>query len=218
MKMDNEWWLEDEIDDDENEEEDLHSIRIATVLEHLSRVPPTSVLDLGCGTGVLLEQVVKSMHVTRVLGIDVCAKSVAEARERLSDIRLEDRELNIELQLASFTEKSEALKGFDAAVLLETIEHIDPRELSKLEVTLFSWARPSRIFITTPNCEYNPVFGQSSETKRRSDHQFEWSRSKFRSWAQGVARRNGYAVAISGIGPVHSLLGSPSQMAEFTLT
>src|SRR5271157_6434111 len=48
------------------------------------------------------------------------------------------------------------------------------------------------------------------------DHRFEWTRQEFRDWAEGVARRHGYAVRFLPVGPVDETLGSPTQMGLFT--
>jgi len=44
---------------------------------------------------------------------------------------------------------------------------------------------------------------------------FEWTRAQFRTWAQGVADRQGYAVRTSDIAGAHPDLGGASQMAVF---
>ncbi len=48
---------------------------------------------------------------------------------------------------------------------------------------------------------------------RHEDHCFEWSRERFRSWAQRVAEQFGYGVKVAPIGDEDPQLGSPTQMA-----
>jgi hypothetical protein len=55
-----------------------------------------------------------------------------------------------------------------------------------------------------------------SDRLRHDDHRFEWTRDELRAWAEGVAERRGYAVALSGVGPEDAEVGSPSQLAVFT--
>lgn len=47
------------------------------------------------------------------------------------------------------------LEGFDAAAVVEVIEHLDPPGLAAFERVLFECARPGTIILTTPNREYN---------------------------------------------------------------
>lgn len=194
----------------------LHTERIDTVLTRLLQCGAQSVLDLGCGSGSLLLRLYHLEQFKRIVGLDVSAQNVAQARERLLLDSAAHWPDHVTLMHGSFTEKHPSLRGFDAAVLLETIEHIEPRELSRLEGALFAYYQPQTVLVTTPNREYNPLLGQPLDIPRRKDHCFEWGREKFGNWARGVARRNGYAVAMSGIGLPDSLLGSPTQMAEFT--
>jgi hypothetical protein len=54
------------------------------------------------------------------------------------------------------------------------------------------------------------------DTLRHTDHRFEWTRSEFETWANGVADRNSYQVAFKAIGEEDEQMGAPSQMAIFT--
>jgi hypothetical protein len=107
------------------------------------------------------------------------------------------------------------LSGFDAAALVETIEHVDPSQLSRMEHAVFVVWRPNLVVLTTPNSEYNPVLGLAPGEFRHSDHRFEWDRQKFRSWASGVAERCGYKITFEYIGPRDPDFGSSTQMAVF---
>jgi hypothetical protein len=51
---------------------------------------------------------------------------------------------------------------------------------------------------------------------RHRDHRFEWTRSEFREWAEGVAERSSYEVRFAPIGEEDEDFGSPTQMAVFT--
>ena len=99
--------------------------------------------------------------------------------------------------------------------MVETIEHIAPTHLSRLEHWVFSQVQPSTVIITTPNQDYNVLYGMSPGQMREPGHRFEWSRAKFRQWACGVAMRHGYALQLSGIGEEDPCLGSPTQAARF---
>src|SRR5262249_46019078 len=109
------------------------------------------------------------------------------------------------------------LSGFDAAAVVEVIEHMDPARLVAFERVLFEFARPRTIVLTTPNIEYNVRFETLPAGKlRHRDHRFEWSRAEFRAWAEFVASRFGYSVRFLPIGPNEPELGAPTQMGVFT--
>jgi small RNA 2'-O-methyltransferase len=117
----------------------------------------------------------------------------------------------------SFTDKDERLTGFDAAVLVETIEHVNPGRLSAVEQAVFGCYRPPLVLVTTPNAEYNVLYGMGAGEFRHPDHCFEWTRAKFKAWARGVAARNGYQVLFREIGELHPTLGRETQIARFQL-
>jgi hypothetical protein len=72
--------------------------------------------------------------------------------------------------------------------------------------------------MTTPNAEYNVKYRTLQTGKfRHHDHRFEWTRSEFQAWATNVAERFGYTVRFLPIGPEDASVGSPTQMAVFSL-
>jgi 3' terminal RNA ribose 2'-O-methyltransferase Hen1 len=200
----------------------LHELRLAAVTDELARCGARSVLDLGCGDGKLIERLAAQPLLTRIVGLDISPDAIAAARLRLGlGLRLgpDSHEQRIIVTQGSFMESncalSGVLSGFDAAVLLETIEHIDPERLSLVERTVFGTLRPANVFVTTPNQEYNRLHGLSPGARRHPDHRFEWKRSKFRDWALGVAARNGYLARFRDIGDYDLIFGSSTQMACF---
>jgi hypothetical protein len=117
------------------------------------------------------------------------------------------------------------LKGFDAAAVIEVIEHMDKSRLNVFEKVIFGFASPGAVVMTTPNREYNEVYGLSGAGEkpgkesgqfRHGDHRFEWTREEFRSWAGRVADEYGYKVSLSGIGDEDPVFGRPTQMGVFT--
>jgi hypothetical protein len=123
----------------------------------------------------------------------------------------------VDLVHRSMTKNGAALMGFDCAVLIETIEHIDPERLSCLERAVFAEMRPANVVVTTPNAEFNPLLGVPSHRFRHPDHRFKWDRARFRRWARGLAARNGYRVDCQDIAGLHGALGGASQMAVFQI-
>ncbi|MGC3971312.1 MAG: hypothetical protein QM775_29425 [Pirellulales bacterium] len=116
----------------------------------------------------------------------------------------------------SLTYRDERFAGFDAAAVIEVVEHLDPPRLSAFERVLFEFARPRTVVLTTPNREYNVMWETLPAGRlRHADHRFEWTRAEFQTWATGVAVRHGYDVRFLPIGPEDALLGPPTQMAVF---
>lgn len=193
----------------------LHDQRLEAVLAAIRESGAESILDLGCGDGSLLVQLAQEPAVKRILGIDLSADALARLREKLHEAPAECRE-KVELIHGSISDPSPALTGFDAAVLVETIEHIDPDRLSALERRVFRDMRPSTVVITTPNGDFNSLLGVPPHRFRHPDHRFEWGREKFRSWVAGVGRRNSYAFTCRDVAGAHPVYGGASQMALLT--
>lgn len=197
----------------------LNTVRIDAVAQALRKAGATSVIDLGCGEGRLLRKLFKDKAITRMAGVDVSLRAleIAENRLRLDQMPKKQRE-RLTLFQSALTYRDKRFAGYDAAVLVEVIEHVEPSRLEALERVVFEFAHPSTVIVTTPNCEYNVIFENLPTKKlRHSDHRFEWTREEFQAWALGVAGRNGYSAEFSPIGKVDENLGAPTQMAVFTL-
>lgn len=192
----------------------LHELRLDHVASLLTRSTARSVLDLGCGSGALLQRCLESGAFDRLVGLESSGVSLRNARERLA-YWVDQPGAGLELIRGSFQEPNNAFSGFDAAAMVEVIEHVPPRDLSTVERAVFEHFRPSLLVMTTPNSDYNPLFDLAPGEFRDPDHRFEWSQARFRQWASGVARRNGYRVRFGGIGDVDPDLGPPSQLARF---
>lgn len=185
------------------------------VLAALTEVGASRVLDLGCGTGALLSALVKDRSFTEIVGADVATRSLEQAARRLRLDRLPERQKDrIKLIQTALTYRDDRLRGFDAAVLMEVIEHVDPPRLPALEAAVFGHAKPGAVVVTTPNVEYN-VHYQGLTGMRHSDHRFEWTRAEFADWASKTAAAYGYTVTIRGVGEVDETTGAPTQLALF---
>jgi 3' terminal RNA ribose 2'-O-methyltransferase Hen1 len=193
----------------------LHAERLDTVVQALLACGAESVLDLGCGPGDLLILLAREKQFKRIVGMDTSLEALSTARHRLT-LKHGADEGGPGLCQASFTTFVEDFVGFDAAVLVETLEHVAPHRLSAVEQAVFAGYRPKTVLVTTPNREYNVLHGMPEGAMRHRDHRFEWSRSKFRTWSEGVARRNGYRVVFEDIGAVDPLLGGSTQLATFS--
>lgn len=190
------------------------------VIEALAASGAKRVLDLGCGPGALLAELVKQPHLAEIVGVDISARSLAMAARKLRlDRQRGPKADRVRLVQSALTYRDSRLVGFDAAVLMEVIEHLDEPRLPALVSAVFGHARPHTVIVTTPNVEYNVRYeGLEHGATRHHDHRFEWTRAEFRSWAEGVAAAHGYAVTITGVGEDDPEVGSPTQLAAFTTT
>lgn len=197
----------------------LHDQRLDRVAEVLRASGAVRVLDLGCGEGKLLRLLLANRQFERIVGLDVSVRSLEIARDRLDlDRAPEAWRQRVELLHGALTYRDDRLTGFDGAAVVEVIEHLDPYRLAAFERSLFEFARPRTVVLTTPNAEYNARFERlPAGALRHPDHRFEWSRAEFEAWASGVAERFGYTVRFEPVGPVDPELGAPTQMGVFSL-
>ena len=195
----------------------LSELRHLAVLEVVRALGGGRVVDLGCGEGRLLAQLIGESSVSEVLGTDASVASLerAERRLRLDDMSERRRE-QVSLLQGALTYADDRLRGFDIALLVEVVEHVDPARLDALADAVFGHAAPAAVVVTTPNREHNVNYPHlHAGGMRHRDHRFEWNREEFAAWVQDISERFGYRTDISGIGfddPEH---GPPTQMAVF---
>lgn len=205
-------WSNDHRPQGRNEPSSLHEARLVAVLDALRHRGARRVADLGCGPGPLFQRLALDPSFERLVAVDLRLSDLEALHRRLAHDTERSR---VQLVHGSFLDPTLNLGLLDAAVLLETIEHTDPDRLSKLETTVFRAFDPASVIITTPNAEYNPVYGLPPGRRRHWDHRFEWDRDRFATWCRGVALRQGFDVTLSGVGLASPMYGSPSQMAVF---
>ncbi|WP_129306042.1 3' terminal RNA ribose 2'-O-methyltransferase Hen1 [Streptomyces sp. L2] len=193
--------------------------RREAILDALRESSAARVLDLGCGQGQLVQALLKDVRYTEIVGVDVSVRALTIASRRLKLDRMGERQASrVTLFQGSLAYTDKRLKGYDAAVLSEVIEHLDLPRLPALEYAVFGAARPRTVVVTTPNVEYNVRWETlPAGHVRHGDHRFEWTREEFRTWAATVAGRHGYGVAFRPVGPDDPEVGPPTQMAVFTL-
>lgn len=198
----------------------LNQMRLEAVFEKLKNTKVKTVIDLGCGEGKLLEMLLPDKQFQKISGMDVMINSLQKAKERLhlDELPLKQKE-KVALFQGSLLYRDKRLERFDAATLIEVIEHIEPERLETFEKVLFQHAKPKTIILTTPNKDYNAHFENLYDDEfRYEDHRFEWTRQEFKEWTEKISTQYGYTIEIFPVGPVDEKLGSPTQMAIFSIS
>src|SRR6266436_7827526 len=191
--------------------------RMGAVMAALRSSGAKRVLDLGCGEGRLLRELLKDKTFSEIVGLDVSHRvlEIAAQRLHLDNLPTMQKE-RIRLLHGSLTYRDARLAGYDAATVVEVIEHQDAPRLAAFERVLFEFAHPQTVVVTTPNVEYNVKFETLPAGKfRHKDHRFEWTRGQFQNWANGIAERFGYAVRFLPIGPEDASVGSQLKWGIF---
>lgn len=195
----------------------LHEQRLNAVVAAVRAIGATSLADLGRGEGKLLARALAEPTLSRIFGMDVSTQALARAHRALHlDALPPTRRARITIAQGSLLYRDRRLEGFDAAALVEVVEHLDAPRLRAMERVVFQHARPRRVIVTTPNREYNvrwPAVG--AQRLRHRDHRFEWTRAECQAWAEHVATTYGYRAACQELGPVDATLGAPSQLVIF---
>lgn len=196
----------------------LNERRIDAVCQALRESGGSRVLDLGCGEGKLLRRLLAEPQFGEIVGMDVSARALDGAERRLKLDRLAPRQRErVRLLHGSLMYRDPRLAGFDAAAVMEVVEHMDRPRLRAFERVVFECARPSTIVLTTPNAEFNVRWlSLPAGQFRHPDHRFEWKRVEFEAWAHDVSSRFGYSARFVAVGDQDPEVGAPTQMAVFT--
>lgn len=196
----------------------LHKLRLEKVKEQLILSGAEKVLDLGCGEGKLLQLLIKEKQFTQITGMDVSYQELIRAKEKLHyDNMAAIQKERVKLFQGSLTYRDQRLQHYDAAAIVEVIEHMELNRLPAFEKAIFGVARPTTVVLTTPNQEYNSVYENlNPNAMRHNDHRFEWTRAEFQDWAKKVGLEFSYTVEFFSIGDMHPDFGASCQMAVFT--
>jgi 2-polyprenyl-6-hydroxyphenyl methylase/3-demethylubiquinone-9 3-methyltransferase len=135
------WW------DRESEFKPLHDInplRISYIEQRAGGLTDKSILDIGCGGGILCEAMADKGAV--VTGIDMAEQSLKVARMHLHESQLEvDYQLST---IEAFAEKQTA--KYDVITCLEMLEHVpDPDSIIASAITLLK--PDGQLFLSTIN-------------------------------------------------------------------
>jgi len=194
----------------------LKSERIKAVITALINSGSRSVVDIGCGDGTLIKEMMIYEQFESIIGLDLSNKLLGKAHKRLGLDQLHSEQTRVKLIRGSLTKCEDLIVDFDAATAVEVIEHLTKSSLLLFEEAIFALAKIRTVIVTTPNYEYNVMFGHLLGGKyRNKNHRFEFTLNEFRTWALDLSKRTGYQVVFSNIGPVNEEIGAPTQMAIF---
>lgn len=196
----------------------LNTLRLNAVKDAVLVSGATSVIDLGCGECRLTSLLLNEQQIRKVTACDVSVNVLEKAAERLHLDRMQPyRKNKLTLMQASLTYKDKRFEGYDCACVVEVIEHIEPMRIPAFERSVFEFASPKTVILTTPNKEYNTNYQfLQSDKLRHNDHRFEWTRAEFKAWTEYICEKFGYTCEISGIGDCDEIYGTPTQMGVFT--
>ncbi|UOG32807.1 3' terminal RNA ribose 2'-O-methyltransferase Hen1 [Leptospira noguchii] len=206
-----------EMSEQKKVKESFHEKRLKYVTDKLIESGAERILDLGCGEGKLIKHLIKQKQFSEIVGIDVSYSELLKAKERLKFDEMPPKQKErIKLFQGSLTYKDNRLEGYDAAAVVEVIEHLDLNRLEAFEKVLFQFAKPRTVVLTTPNKEYNVVWENVKEKMRHDDHRFEWTRDEFKDWSSMIGSKYNYKVELLPVGEEAESFGAPSQMVIFT--
>ena len=221
--------LADELAEDENTDETaiaeekeirtpLNTMRMETVKNAVLASGAASVIDLGCGECRLTSMLLNEPQIKKVTACDVSVAELEKAAQKLHLDRMQPyRKNKLTLMQASLTYRDDRFAGYDCACVVEVIEHIEPMRIPAFERSVFEFAAPQTVILTTPNREYNANYAKMQENAlRHGDHRFEWTRAEFKAWTEHICGKFGYTCEISGIGDTDEKFGTPTQMGVFT--
>ena len=142
------WW------DPNGDLKTLHQLN-GTRLQFITDRYPLSgkkILDIGCGGGILSEELAK--HGARVTGIDAEVGAIATAKDHAQQTGLEIQYLHCEIERFS----PEHQGKFDAIVAMELLEHV-PDPYHFLQQSLICLKPQGHFFISTVNRNIKAYLG-----------------------------------------------------------
>lgn len=192
----------------------LNALRQEEIINSLIRHDATSILDLGCGNGSLLELLAQEKRFSKIAGMDIAARNIDEARKKLCSPgrRLCEAEY---VFVGSLTYKDKRISNYDALVLSEVIEHFELERMVLVMKNIFEHAKPRLFIMTTPNKAYNIEYLLKYDEIRHPDHRHEFNEEEFTSFCQKFASQYNYELEMSSIGEKLPELGAPTLMGIF---
>ena len=115
---------------------DMHAKSVST--------SPLRLLDLGCGTGLELDEIFRRLPDAEATGVDLAPAMLSRLREKHAGKR-------IRLICGSYFDVDFGWQAFDCAVSFESLHHFSHREKAGLYRRLFHALRPGGLYV---ECDY----------------------------------------------------------------
>lgn len=141
--------------------------RVRTILSLLRENPPGALIDLGCGNGLLLEEIGEAFPDTGLAGVDISEPQVEE-NSRLAAVEWQSRDLQ-----QTISADDHLASRFDAVIAAEIIEHLDDPEALLRNARVLARPGRSRLIVTTQS-------GPMRETERRVGHRQHFTAASLR--------------------------------------
>ncbi len=103
-----------------------------------------TILDLGCGTGLEIDEILRRLPDVRITGIDLCP-------QMLDKLRQKHPEKNLDLICGDYFKVSFAEKSFDCAVSFQTMHHFYPEDKAELYKKICRSLKDNGLYI---ECDY----------------------------------------------------------------
>ncbi|QQE78708.1 hypothetical protein [Alicyclobacillus sp. SO9] len=193
----------------------LNDLRYETFLREIQKLGVQQVVDMGAGEGKLLRLLVQNQNLTEIIATDPAEQALTSIHYRLAEWHKDGSGTVLvepKILQSSLFYRDERLVDKECILLCEVIEHIDRSRIDETMNLLLTFYHPRVLLLSTPNREYNEVYGMGSELRHR-DHRFEMSRQEFHDWIRMHSEQSGYAYEIKGIGDMDRDCGQPTQMA-----
>ena len=133
----------------------------------ISKVEGLKLLDLGCGTGLELDEIFKVNPTIMVTGIDIAKKMT----DKLLD-KYKNRSNQINIINESYLEYNIGEDIYDVALSVQTLHHFTHKEKTKIFSKIFRSLKHNGIYVETdyiaPNQEYED-FHYSENVRMRNE-------------------------------------------------
>lgn len=121
--------------------------------------PGDTILDVGCGIGLISEAVSAARKGVRVVAIDLSPANIDFARQTVRKPNIEFRALDVSEEYAALQKLAPG--GYDLALLVDVIEHVPSEKREKLFVELGKLCKSSATLVLTyPSPEYQKYLAE----------------------------------------------------------
>lgn len=121
---------------------------LSYVLDRLGEIPFGALLDVGCGDGRFIHEAVRRFPDRRFVGVDYSARAIAQAQAMTPRARF---------AAGDVTDPSFLPERFEAATLIEVLEHIPPAQMDAFLRGVHARLAPGATLIVTVPSAVVPV-------------------------------------------------------------